>query len=516
MKTKTPHQQLADALKIAKEAATNGIINSSKLKRSDRERLLKAHCLTEILRGWYLLTSPQASNGGSTAWYGGYWAFIKCYMNERFGPNDYCLSAESSFNLHAGDTTIPNQLIILTKKESNTVIPLIHNTSLLLRTENKNFPTEIDIFNELPVMALPVAISRLNPNYYKNNPQNIEIVLKSSKAIPSDLSRHFLANPTIAAAERLIGAYKAIGEENKSKQIFDDLVSAGFNLGNVNPFDEYVPSLKYSRNLSPHAIRLQMMWESMRIKIIDIFPEKNQVYTDTAKALKIIEKISVQDAYHSLSIEGYQVTEDLINRIENGEWDPENQESDKQQKDVLAAKGYFESFKTVINSIKRILAKENPGNVLSDDLQKWYRELFSPLVRANLFQPERLAGYRNARVYITNSRHIPPPPHAVIDCMETFFQLITNEENAYARAVLGHFVFVYIHPYMDGNGRMARFILNLMLISGGHNWTVIKTEHRAKYMAALEEASTNANIEPFALFIKESMKQWEKESYNTH
>ena len=35
------------------------------------------------------------------------------------------------------------------------------------------------------------------------------------------------------------------------------------------------------------------------------------------------------------------------------------------------------------------------------------------------------------------------------------------------RAVLGHFFFVYIHPYMDGNGRMGRFVLNAMLASGG-------------------------------------------------
>ncbi|MGN6416981.1 MAG: Fic family protein [Pseudobacter sp.] len=68
-------------------------------------------------------------------------------------------------------------------------------------------------------------------------------------------------------------------------------------------------------------------------------------------------------------------------------------------------------------------------------------------------------------------------------------------------AVLGHFVFVYIHSYMDGNGRMARFLLNLMLISGGYPWTVIPVEQRDAYMQALEEGSVRQNIDPFARFI---------------
>ena len=163
-------------------------------------------------------------------------------------------------------------------------------------------------------------------------------------------------------------------------------------------------------------------------------------------------------------------------------------QADKKQKDAMAAKGYFEAFKTVVTSIKRVLDGVAPGKVLEDDLQTWYRELFTPSLKANLVPPERLAGYRNSFVYITNSRHVPPPRTAILDCMETLFDLLKNEPNAGVRAVLGHFIFVYIHPYMDGNGRMGRFILNLMLVSGGFNWTIVRVERRAEYMSALEEA----------------------------
>lgn len=75
------------------------------------------------------------------------------------------------------------------------------------------------------------------------------------------------------------------------------------------------------------------------------------------------------------------------------------------------------------------------------------------------------------------------------------------------RVVLGHFVFVYIHPYFDGNGRMGRFLMNLMMASGGYPWTVIPLERRTQYMAALEAASVSQDIKPFARFLSPLVKK---------
>jgi len=85
--------------------------------------------------------------------------------------------------------------------------------------------------------------------------------------------------------------------------------------------------------------------------------------------------------------------------------------------------------------------------------------------------------------------HVPLSKEAVRECMPVFFELLASEPHPAVRAVLGHFFFVYIHPYMDGNGHLARFIFNAMLVTGGYAWTIVPLEQRKPYMSALERAS---------------------------
>lgn len=145
-----------------------------------------------------------------------------------------------------------------------------------------------------------------------------------------------------------------------------------------------------------------------------------------------------------------------------------------------------------------------------EDHGTWYRELFGPSVAAGLLKASDLAGYRNHQVYIGGSMHTPLNREAVRDAMPVLFDLLAKEKEASVRAVLGHFVFVFIHPYMDGNGRIGRFLMNVMIASGGYPWTIIPVEERDEYMRSLEAASVREDIEPFAKFlgylVGESMK----------
>jgi hypothetical protein len=85
--------------------------------------------------------------------------------------------------------------------------------------------------------------------------------------------------------------------------------------------------------------------------------------------------------------------------------------------------------------------------------------------------------------------------------------LLEKETEPGVRAVLGHWMFGYIHPYPDGNGRMARFLMNVMLASGGYPWTVIRVRDRKAYLVALDRASIDMNIKPFAAFVAERVRR---------
>ena len=112
----------------------------------------------------------------------------------------------------------------------------------------------------------------------------------------------------------------------------------------------------------------------------------------------------------------------------------------------MAALGYWQTYQAVQKSMQRVLNGENPGSVADEDHGTWYREMFGPSVTAGLLKPADLAGYRHGQVYIRRSMHVPLNREAVGDAMPAFFDLLRGEKEPAVRVVLGHFVFVYIHP----------------------------------------------------------------------
>lgn len=163
-------------------------------------------------------------------------------------------------------------------------------------------------------------------------------------------------------------------------------------------------------------------------------------------------------------------------------------------------------------SIEKIIAGENPGALGRVAHKDWYREMFQPSVAAGFLPAGALAGYRNDAVYLRTSRYVPPRWEAVRDAMPELFDLLEKETEPSVRAVLGHWLFGYIHPYPDGNGRMARFLMNAMLASGGYPWTVVRVEDRTPYLKALNSASIDMDVRPFAGFIAERVQWSMKES----
>lgn len=501
---KLPHQLLAQSLQRAKEKSHKGIVHANSLSLLDRKRLENDGWLVRIIRNWYILTQPTVSKGESTLWCSSFWHFLAAYLPDRFGKQ-YCLSANASLDLHLGKTTIPKQVLVMVKTGGSTLLNLPFDTSLLMYHETKTFPERVEQINGINVMPLTVALQRISPNTYQQHPADIEIALKMVEI--NALSRELLKGTNIASAERIIGAYIFLNEKERADHLLTVLQSAGFQVNPVNPFINHEPFLKnLSRIQSPYAARITALWQQMRNDILKIAPKepgKNKIIKTYFSRL---EKIYVNDAYNSLSIEGYDVSIELITKIANGDWNPEQSSQDKNQMNAMAAKGYRLAFEAVKESIERVFKQQNAGRIIKSDLHKWFAALFSPSVKAGLLNTEQLAGYRTHQVYIRGSMHTPLPPHALIDAMDAFFNCLISESSAIVRAILGHFIFVFIHPYMDGNGRIARFMMNSLLASGGFSWVIIPVAKRDIYFKALEKASAEQDIKPFAKFVLGELK----------
>ena len=264
--------------------------------------------------------------------------------------------------------------------------------------------------------------------------------------------------------------------------------------------DPFADKYEFVRELSPYATRIRLMWKSMRDAVLAVKPSV-PAGVDIEAYMKDVEDRYKLDAYHSLSIEGYKLSEELIEKVRSGNWKPDENASDKEDKAALAARGYWQAFQEVKKSLLAILDGKNAGEVVEKDHRVWYQEMFAPSVMSGIIKAGDIVGYRSGQVYIRNSMHTPLNPDAVRDAMPVLFDLLKSEGDAWVRAVLGHFIFTFIHPYMDGNGRMGRFMMNVMLASGGYRWTIIQKEVRDPYMSALERASVQGDISDFASLL---------------
>ena len=497
----TPSEKLAASLEILKALQDKGkiAIKRSELTRTHKERLLKNGFISEVYSGWFIISSPENKEGDSTSWYSSYWKFCAQYLNYKY-KNQWCMSAEQSLMIHAGNWTVPKQLIIKSPKANNFKTDLPFDTSLFHMKSKLPLKSEVEVLDGLNVLSLSSALVNASSNTYLQNATDMRTALSLVKS-SSDILSILLSGGQSIIAGRLAGAFRNIKKDKIADDIIKTMQGVGYDVRELDPFNDHLNISFSSKDASPYANRIKIMWSDFRKVILEKFPAAPGMPKNIEKFISSVKEIYVTDAYHSLSIERYQVTPELIDRVRNGSWNAKDNDGDSKQRDAMAAKGYWDAFQMVENSIRKVLTGENAGEVLDNDHGDWYRALFGPSVVSGLLKPADLAGYRNHQVYITNSMHVPLNSEAVRDAMPVLMELLAEESEASVRAVLGHFIFVFIHPYMDGNGRMGRFIMNLMLASGGYPWTVIPVQQRSKYMKSLEEASVNLNILPFVEFL---------------
>jgi fido (protein-threonine AMPylation protein) len=499
-----PHEKLAESLAELQKLQTGGkrVFKSDQLSRVHRERLLRAGFLQQVVRGWLIASSPDSAPGESTRWFASFWEFCARYSEERFAA-EWHLSPEQSLLLQVENTVIPPQVIIYSPKGSNNSTSLLFRTSFYdLKETQPPASDDLIVRDGLRLFALEAALIKVPEAFYAAKPIEAQVALASVRE-PSGLLRRLLDGGNSVVAGRLVGAFRRVGRTDVADEIRAAMTGAGYAIREADPF---VPGHEFGKlapAVAPIVGRIHSIWDSMRGAALRVFPPAPGPPADRQAYLHFVDEIYQSDAYHSLSIEGYRVTPALIERVRSGSWSPESSEADRQSRDALAARGYWQAFQQVKRSVEEIIGGANPGTLVRSAHRDWYREMFQPSVAAGIIAPTALAGYRNDFVFLRTSRFVPPRWEAVRDAMPALFDLLESEAEPAVRAVLGHWLFGYIHPYMDGNGRMARFLMNAMLASGGYPWTVVRVEDRGRYLRALDSASIDLNVEPFALFLAE-------------
>lgn len=117
--------------------------------------------------------------------------------------------------------------------------------------------------------------------------------------------------------------------------------------------------------------------------------------------------------------------------------------------------------------------------------------------------------YRNQEVRISGAGHVPPAGNEMYYQIKQFYSDLQQKQdlNPIELAAWTHAEFVRIHPFVDGNGRTSRLLMNYQLMINGFLPVSIAKENRLEYYNALEEYAVNGNLEPFADLIAELEEQ---------
>ena len=116
--------------------------------------------------------------------------------------------------------------------------------------------------------------------------------------------------------------------------------------------------------------------------------------------------------------------------------------------------------------------------------------------------------YRSVRVRISGSQTVLPNPIKVPDLMRDFGKWLTQKHNdILAMAFEAHYRLVTIHPFVDGNGRTARLLLNAILLENGYAPIIIRKIDRRRYLSALETYQTKENAEPYVNFMSSALNR---------
>ena len=155
-----------------------------------------------------------------------------------------------------------------------------------------------------------------------------------------------------------------------------------------------------------------------------------------------------------------------------------------------------------ISYVEGIVQKEEP-------FSEWQIKNLHRLVLKGIHD-EYAGVYRDQQVFISGATHTPPAPYLIQEEMDKLMHWYETEAmtlHPIVRSAMLHAIFVGIHPFIDGNGRTSRLLLNLELMKDGYPPTVIRVENRLAYYESLDKSIAQEDFNDFIQLVSEEVER---------
>ena len=216
-----------------------------------------------------------------------------------------------------------------------------------------------------------------------------------------------------------------------------------------------------------------------------LLDEKRPLPNYTLKSLR--EKLLLEWTYHSNAIEGNTLTINETKVVLEG---------------ITVGGKTMREHLEVINHRDAITYVE--GIVKNGEpLSEWQIKNIHRLILKGI-NDEYAGVYRDQQVFISGAKHVPPAPLLINEQMDkllNWYDQETDHLHPITRGAMLHVIFVGIHPFIDGNGRTSRLLLNLELMKEGFPPIIIKVENRLQYYETLDKAHTEKDYGDFIQLV---------------
>jgi Fic family protein len=229
-----------------------------------------------------------------------------------------------------------------------------------------------------------------------------------------------------------------------------------------------------------------VIWERVRSSFHALDAHR-PLPNDVGKVLR--DQLRILHTYHSNAIEGNSLTlKETRLVLEEG-----LTIGGKSLRDHLEATNNAKAFEWVWDLAKPRLRFDHP----------LLQQLHEIITRGIL---ESAGRYRREQVWIGGARHVPPQPAKIVPLLDALFAELPAIQEPVLRSIYLHHRLAYVHPFLDGNGRVARLAANLALMSARYPPIVLRVSDRLRYYRHLQ-AADDGDLRPFAGFVLRALDE---------